>query len=350
MRVVQFQRRPNSTNHSIERAFASVRAALPGVTVQRHVCHFESRGVFKRLYNIIEAALVQEDVNHITGDVHYLALFLHKRRTLLTIHDCRGMLFETGIRKILYHWFWLKIPVSRSALVTVISEQTKQEVLRYTSCAESKIRVVADPVSSGFQPAIKKFDSSKPTFLQVGTGKNKNIERVARALSGIRCKLEIVGRPSPEAEEQLKASAVEYHWAADVPDEEMVEKYRASDAVLFCSTYEGFGMPVIEGNAVGRPVITSDLEPMRSVAGGAACLVDPYNIAAIRAGVLKVIKDGEYRARLVQRGFENAKRFSAEAIARSYMDVYAELMRADKEKRFRWFRWRPSLSGPRLWF
>jgi glycosyltransferase involved in cell wall biosynthesis len=84
-------------------------------------------------------------------------------------------------------------------------------------------------------------------------------------------------------------------------------------------------MPITEANAIGRPVVTSRIEPMVSVAGGAACLVDPYDPMSIRSGILRVIEDRHYREVLVRLGFENAKRFSAEAVAQSYMAVYREL-------------------------
>lgn len=322
--AVHFQRRPNSTNHSIELVFATVREALPPAAAKVHVCRFEN-GILKRLCNMVEAAFAQGDVNHITGDVHYLALALRKKRTLLTIHDCRGMVDLQGPRKLLYEWLWLRLPVMRSALVTVISEETKREVLRYTSCSEAKIRVIPDPVSKAFQAQPKEFDSDKPTILQVGTSDNKNLLRVAQALAGVRCKLDIVGRHRPEAEGELKRAGVDYSWAANLPGEEVVRKYIASDMVVFCSTYEGFGMPIIEANAVGRPVVTSDLEPMASVAGGAACLVDPWDPASIRSGILRVIQNREFREGLVSLGFENARRFSAEAVAQSYLAIYNEL-------------------------
>jgi len=326
MNVVHYQRRPNESNHSIERVFESVRAGLDACRVRNRICRFESRGLFRRLYNIVEAALAQGDVNHITGDVHYLALLLHRRRTLLTIHDCVGMVQQSGIRRPLYRWLWLKMPVSRSAVVSVVSEETKRQVLRYTSCTEAKIRVIPDPVGDEFRPAPKCFNSNKPTILQVGAGRNKNLQRVARGLSGIRCKLDIIGRPLPEVEEELRSLGVEYEWAAGLSALDIVTKYQASDLVVFCSTYEGFGMPIIEGNATGRPVVTSDMEPMKTVAGGAACLVDPYDVASIRRGIMRVIEEPEYRDQLVRRGLENARRFSAKVVALSYQSIYNELV------------------------
>jgi Glycosyltransferase len=82
-------------------------------------------------------------------------------------------------------------------------------------------------------------------------------------------------------------------------------------------------MPIIEAQTVGRPVVTSNCSSMPEVAGvGGACLVDPFDVASIRAGVLRVIKDPDYREALVKRGFENVCRFRPQAIARAYCALY----------------------------
>ena len=327
MKIVHFQRLPDSSFHSIERVFASVRSALNGVEIKVKVCPFESRGVFKRLGNMVTASLCQGHVNHITGDVHYLALLLRKRRTILTIHDCRGMLWQSGIRRLFFQLVWLKLPVARSAVVTAISEQTRQEVLLYTSCPKDKVRVIPDPVGSEFRPTPKAFRTDQPRILQVGTAINKNIERLVEALSGLHCKLDVVGPLSAVARRQLEQAGIEYECAEDPSDSDVAAKYRDADLLVFCSTYEGFGMPIIEAQAVGRPVVTSNMEPMAEVAGGAACLVDPYDVGSMRKGILRVIEDPTYREDLVRRGFENVNRFSAEEIGRRYLKLYQEMVR-----------------------
>jgi glycosyltransferase involved in cell wall biosynthesis len=101
------------------------------------------------------------------------------------------------------------------------------------------------------------------------------------------------------------------------------------DLLVFASTFEGFGLPIVEAQATGRPVVTSNIMSMPEVAGDAACLVDPFNVSSIREGVLKVINDSDYRNALVKAGFENVKRFQPEQIARQYAELYHELVKAD---------------------
>ncbi len=325
--IVHFQRKPLPGNHSLERVFEAVRSAMTEADVRLHVCPYASRGIARRIANVMAAARGRGEINHITGDVHYLALLLSRNRTLLTIHDCRSMLRLRGARRWLYRWLWLTIPVRRAGLVTVVSEQTRQEVLRYTNCLGAKIRVIPNPVSSALRPSPRAFRSERPTILQVGTADNKNLTRVAEALAGISCTLRIVGRIPGEVVAALTRSRIDYSSCAEVSHEQLAEEYAAADMAIFCSTYEGFGMPIVEANAVGRPVVTSDREPMRSVAGGAACRVDPCDVASIRAGVLKVIEDAGYREALIRAGYENARRFSADAVAAAYLAAYDELAR-----------------------
>lgn len=323
--VVQFQRPFNKSYYSLERIFATLRSVTTSCKIILHVCPCDSRGIVKRLWNMFDAVMTQGDVNHITGDVHYLALALRGRRTLLTVHDCSGMQSGSALKRWLYRWIWLKLPVWRSRLVTVVSEQTKQDLMRYTSCCEGKIRVIPNPVGAGFRESPRDFPASPPTILQIGTSANKNVDRLIAALSGIECKLEIVGPTSGPVIHALNNSGIAYRCSASLTDSELVAKYVNADVVTFCSIYEGFGMPIIEAQAVGRPVVTSNIEPMKSVCGGAACLVDPYDVGSIRDGVNRVIHDSAYRKALIAEGLVNVKRFRPDAIAESYCSLYREL-------------------------
>lgn len=326
MRIVYFHRRPTPGAFSIERVFNDVRNALPDRAVDRvAVCRFPSRGFWPRLYNVFEAVFRQGEVNHVTGDIHYLTFLLRKKKTLLTIHDCVMLERLTGIRRKLLFLFWYWLPAKRSALMSVVSESSKTELLRYLDYPEEKIRVVPNPVSKSYERCPRSFRAERPRILQVGTGKNKNVLRLVEAVRKIPCHLRLVGALSEEQLRALRDAQIEYSAVAGLSDMELVEEYRACDLLVFASTYEGFGLPIVEAQATGRPVVTSNILSMPEVAGDAACLVDPFDVASIRQGVLRIIGDARYRDELIRRGHENVKRFRPESIAAEYVKLYEEL-------------------------
>jgi glycosyltransferase involved in cell wall biosynthesis len=324
---VHFQRKPYGSHFSIEKVFNAIRRSSPrDVIFETRACRFQSRGILRRLLNVFEAPFHQGDVNHITGDVYYLALLLSKRKTILTILDCVSLQSTTGLNHSRILWFWYLLPVRRVAAVTVISKFTKDWVLRYTGCDPQMVHVIPCPVSAEFVPSPKEFNADEPILLQVGTSEhNKNLIRVAEALRGVPCRLDIIGRLTDRQRRALETNSILYanQWA--LSDEEVVERYRKCDMVVFASTYEGFGMPIIEANATGRPVVTSNIGPMPEVAGSAACLVDPFDCASIREGILRIINDTDYRNSLIVRGFENVKRFQPDVIAAQYANLYREI-------------------------
>ena len=326
MKVVFFHRKPKLNNFSVEGAFKVIREAMPA-HIQCSVAQsrFDSSGFFKRLYNIVEATLRQGEINHITGDVHFLSYLLARDKTLLTILDCVVMYNAKGLRRYLLRLFWYVIPAKRVRLIAVISQATKDELLRFISCDPDKVRVVPVCISPNFMQYAKSFNFNKPRILQIGTSKNKNLKRLVCALQGIPCQLDIVGKLSIEQIADLHDSHIEFTNSFNISEPEIINKYNECDFVTFVSTYEGFGMPILEANAVGRPVITSNLLSMPEVAGDAACIVDPYNVAEIRAGILKIINDSDYREVLVNNGLTNARRFNAEEVARQYYEIYKEL-------------------------
>ena len=91
-------------------------------------------------------------------------------------------------------------------------------------------------------------------------------------------------------------------------------------------------MPIIEAQAVGRPVVTSAVSPMADVAGADACLVDPQNPDSIRSGVKRILSDAGYREKLVLRGYENVKKYRADVVAEQYASLYRELWGAKKRE------------------
>jgi len=326
MKVVFFHRKPKGINFSVEGIFKVVRELMPNdVECVVAESRYDSSGLFKRLYNIVEAAFRQGDVNHITGDVHFLSYLLAKDKTLLTILDCVVAYNAKGFRRWLLRLFWYVIPEKRVKLISVISQSTKDELLKFIPCDPDKVRVVPVCISPNFVRHDKTFNAVNPRILQVGTTANKNVIRLVQALQGLDCHLDIVGRLSNELMEALNQCNVTYTNSFNLSEAEIIEKYNQCDLVSFVSTYEGFGMPIVEANVVGRPVITGNLLSMPEVASNAACIVNPHNIPEIRAGIIRIISDEEYRKEIVHNGYENAVRFSQENVSKQYYAIYKEI-------------------------
>ena len=326
-KVVYFHRKPRRFgNFSIEILFEGIRRYLPAfIKPIQAVARFESKGFFPRLLIAVEAAFRQGDINHVTGDVHFLTLLLRKRKTVLTIHDCAFMEHPSAVARLLLRWFWLKLPVARAAVITTVSQATKDQLLQFVDCNPEKIVVIHNFISPHFRPNPKPFAEQMPVLLQIGTAPNKNLERLAQALQGIGCRLHIVGKLSDTQRGHLAQHQIYFTNATNLSEEELRACYNECDLVTFVSTYEGFGLPILEAQAIGRPVITSRLLSMPEVAGDAACLVDPFNVAQIRQGILKIIEDTDYREKLIRLGFENVQRFHPQTIADQYVALYQHL-------------------------
>lgn len=325
-RVVQFLRNAGSGGFSVERLYSDVRAHLSAdISVDLVENRFRSRGVLPRVFDAARAALRQADVNHVTGDVHYLTYFLRKRRTVLTVLDCIALERHRGLKRFAFWLFWYWLPVARASLVVTISEATRQQVIAHCRCAPEKVRVVHCTLSDAFRHQPRPPRSGPPRILHVGSADNKNLEGHVQALKGLDCRLVVIGRLAPAQHRLLEASGLDYEVLTGLSEQELVEEYAKCDLLLFASLYEGFGLPIIEAQAIGRPVITGNCWSMPEVAGDGAVLVDPHKPAEIRSAVQEVLDSPRKYDELVVKGLENCKRFLPSVIAAQYEAVYAEI-------------------------
>jgi len=260
------------------------------------------------------------------GDVNYLAILLSRPNTVLTVHDCEFMERAGPLKRWIYRWLWLELPMRRAAVVVVPTRDVLEDLQRYTSVDPARVRVIPMPVDPMFTPSPMREDAREPMILQVGTRSNKNLERVIRALQGIPCTLVVLGALTPSQRALLEVCRVRYEERLALPREQVADAYRGADVVVFASTKEGFGLPIVEAQASGRPVVAGDRPPLPEVAGEGACLVDPFDVSSIRAGIRRVVEDAAYRRRLVEEGLRNVARFEAGRIAEAHADLYDEVL------------------------
>lgn len=302
---------------------------------------FTTRGIFSILFNLLYLSRFRKGLFHITGDVHYAILALPKDRTILTIHDLVFLHTYSGLRRALLKWIFLDLPVKKAKYITTISEKSKQEILDYTNCDPQKILVIPNPVDPIFgssnttkeltsinltQPSLPSADKPNPaTILFLGTKPNKNLELTIAALFGLDLHLRIIGELTRKQEEMLAKFKINYSIVFSISPEQLVDEYRNATVILFPSTYEGFGLPVIEGFQAEKPVITSNISPMKDVAGDAALLVDPYSIASIRQGVISILEGSQLQLELVEAGKKAVKNYQPGSISGQYQEMWKKL-------------------------
>ena len=325
--VVFFQRKPYSSgNYSLEFIFSELRKKLyDEINSNVSECRFYSQGIFRRVFNFIEAAFKQGDVNLITGDIHYVSFFFKKRKTILMIADCGFLSDVKGLKRFLSKFIWLTLPVKRASYITTISEHAKQDILEHVTCDANKVIVIPVSISDEFNYVPKAFNTEMPVLLQIGQAKNKNLTRIIEAIKGLSVRLSVIGKISPEDEDLLRRYNINFTASYNLSEQEIIQQYIDSDMLIFPSTYEGFGMPIVEAQAVGRPVVTSNITSMPWVAGDGACLVDPFSVESIREGITKVLNEEYYRDTLVSNGLQNVKRFNLDIIANMYLDLIRKI-------------------------
>ena len=260
----------------------------------------------------------QYDAVLITGTENYLLPFISSAKKVVVVHDVKSFFNNvSGVRKKIKELMFIKV-LGKADKIVSISEQTEKELKDYgfRSC------VIYDPVSPTFTYVEKVPNMECPIVLHIGTNPNKNLHNTILALKGLKCFLRIVGVLSSEDIKLLHDNEIEYFSRSNISDEELLEEYRSCDIVNFPSLYEGFGMPIIEGQATGRVVVTSKISPMKDVAGGASVLVDPHDVLSIRKGYLEAINEGD---KYIEKGLKNVKRFTVPFITSQYFNLIKEL-------------------------
>lgn len=320
LRVVLIYRKRHEGAYSIEELFHTIAGEL-GKQVE--VIEYETGARWDMLMDAWRLRKFKADIYHVTGDINHFVLLLPHKKTVLTVHDIGHFLFGLrGFKRLIYKWLWLVWPIRAARAVTAISKPTKDNIVSHLGILDSRVEIIENCHSALFKPVLRSFNSVRPVILQLGTHPFKNVPRLIEALQGISCQLVLIGQMDSALMQQLSECGVDYVNRVNLTHAEIYQQYINCDIVAFVSIGEGFGVPIIEAQASGRPLITANVSPMCDIAGDGACLVDPMDVLQIRKGILRIIADSNYRDQLVERGLRNVARYSPTTISSQYIDLY----------------------------
>lgn len=266
----------------------------------------------------------KKTVYHIIGDVYYASLGLPEERTVVTYQDAVLLHRLSGLkRRILLEYSYRK-PIERAGAVTVVSEFSRTELEKACGSLGRPLHIVHNPIDPIFQ-SRQASGGGRPRILQVGVTRHKNVDVTIKALAGMDCDLHVVGTPDAALVELARNENVPVQWHTGVNERQLVDLYASATLVAFASSYEGFGLPILEAQAVGRPVITSNCCSLPEVAGDGALFVEPGSADELRTAIRRILDDATLRASLVERGHRNVERFSLQKIAAEYCAIYKSL-------------------------
>lgn len=321
MKINFYFRHQHSNSYSIENVFNEVQSVLPPT------CFSQNRFA-KRTFDLplmLRCMKEKADVHHITGGINYLAFTLPSAQTILTVHDI-GHYTETlkGLKRKLYGDLFWKYPLQRIKWVTAISEFSKNQLIQYFNVPAHVVHVIPNPVPAYFS-FVEPVKNSKPVILQIGVGQNKNVEMLIAASRGLNVKLLLVRKPEQALKDQLVQAGLDFEFRWSLTPQQMQEAYQQCDLLYFASTYEGFGMPLIEAQKVGRPVLISDIPSLVAIAKNQSAETTRLNISDIRRGLQRLTEDATYRQELINRGLMNALDYSVESVAMQYFELYKKI-------------------------
>lgn len=270
------------------------------------------------------------------------------KKVIWTLHDLRSIVLSERM-SFLASWYWKKwLPYSARYADVIIctSENTRRDAVKYLGLPESAMHIIPvglpteirewrfDPVKA--TQYHKKFDINKPFFSTVGTIQPiKNIPFLITVFARLRKELEldyqlvIIGKKGWDYDNVVKALANEGLTEGKeviitdyVSDDEKWSLVKSSHALLFPSLYEGFGIPPIEAQELGVPVLSSNSSSLPDVIGEGGVFCSPTKAEEWVAGYKQLQAD---RVELVKRGKTNAKRFYWEDIAKQWIKLYQSL-------------------------
>ncbi len=276
-------------------------------------------------------------------------------RYVMTVHDmvehmarARG---QTGFWRSL-HFRLTKRVLEGAERIFAVSNFTKSEIEKLFGIPPERIEVVYNAIDERFlhghattadrEMIAQRYQVTYPFLLYAGrVSAHKNVARMIEAFSALKTELAkdqlypdlkfiIIGDAlsgSPDLRRTVVRSGVQndVRFLGFVPIEVLRIFYDEAKVFVFPSLYEGFGLPPLEAMAHGTPVVTSNVSALPEVVGNAAVLVNPENVFEIMRALHRVLTDPALRARMKERSYAQAARFSWEASVRRIIQAYGEV-------------------------
>lgn len=264
--------------------------------------------------------------------------FLNLKPKIITCHDLLPLFYPDSFLTQTLEKFLFR-GLTDAVKIIAISQNSKKDIINYFRIKENKIKVIYQGVNSSlFYP--KGNEDNGFIFHISNEGKHKNVPFILNALKVLEqrgkiknIKLLKAGKAFNIKERKNNTELVKklklddnVKFFNDVSDEKLVNFYRSASVFVYPSLYEGFGLPVLEAMASGCPVIAGNTSSLPEIVGNAGILINPEDVSGFANAIEKVLTNKNLRMEMIERGIEQAKKFSWEKCAKETLKVYKEFV------------------------
>jgi glycosyltransferase involved in cell wall biosynthesis len=301
--------------------------------------------IFKPVWRSYSAQLLKKhQIELFHGLSNELPFGIHKTKipSVVTIHDLIFMRFpefyKTIDRKI--YESKVKYACASAQKIIAISQQTKEDIIRFFNVDPGKIEVVYQSVSPVFfesktsENLRSKYDLSEKFIISVGTLEpRKNQLTILKALQSenINTQIVFVGKPTSYVKKlddfiYTNNLSNQVKFLNNIPENDLAGLYQWACCSVYISHFEGFGLPVIESMASGCPVITSNVSCLPETAGGAAIFCNPNDFNELGIQIKTLLENDNLRNDLIQKGNERASLFHPEYFVEKMISLYTGIL------------------------
>lgn len=354
-------RLPNAADHrwrlytdaDVDPAFFTEGDGRTGSDLRVEVCVLPSRRAWT--HRVLGREIVSRPPDVLFVPAHVLPFALPPNRlpaSVVTVHDLGYRAFPQAHTRS-QRWYLdasTRWSAGRTTRLIAVSQATADDLQAAYGVPAAKVRVIHEAAANWQraddedQAAIReKYGLIRPYALYMGTIQpRKNLARLIKAYSKLHAAnppawdLLLVGSPGWLSEplyDLVATSGLEDYvrFTGYAPDDELISLLSGALFFTFPSLFEGFGLPVLEAQTVGVPVMTANNSSLPEIAGDAAILVDPTDVDAIAEAMLRLSQDEALRQQLIAAGYENVKRFSWEKAAQETLAVLEEAAQVKTE-------------------
>jgi len=255
------------------------------------------------------------------------------RNKIITIHDIIHLKYPTNKWYKRYYKIIFPLMIKTSKHIITVSEFSRDEIHKYYNINKNKISVIYNGVSKEFKPCPKKEISEKYILGLSSIAYHKNFKALIKAFIKIKnkkIKLYIVGENNKKIYGYTSSDLYNYiekdfkeriKFLGRVSEKELIKLYSNSICFVYPSLYEGFGIPPLEAQACGCPVLLSNIKVFKEVYKDSVIYFDPYDENDIANKIELIIENTEIKNELINKGFENARKYTWEKAARKLLEV-----------------------------